>query len=63
MLRAAASLSWFGRTRVKLRLLGPGYLQSAMTLGGGTSTAAIFAGVFFGWYLLTHGPASVANFL
>ena len=34
-----------------------------MTLGGGTSTAAIFAGVFFGWYLLTHGPASVANFL
>ena len=43
-LREAETLSFWPRTRVELRLLGPGYLQSAMTLGGGTCTAAIFAG-------------------
>ena len=43
VLRAAAALPFFARTRRQLRLLGPGYLQSAMTLGGGSSTAAIFA--------------------
>ena len=31
------------RTLGYLRLIGPGYMQSAMTLGGGTAFASIFA--------------------
>ena len=48
-LRAAEALPFAQRTRVYLRMLGPGYLQSAMTLGGGSCTAAIFAGALFGY--------------
>ncbi|MCA9300437.1 MAG: divalent metal cation transporter, partial [Phycisphaerales bacterium] len=32
--------------------MGPGYMQSAMTLGGGTAFASIFAGAAFGYQLL-----------
>jgi len=59
VLRAAESLPLWARTRVELRLLGPGYLQSAMTLGGGTCTAAIFAGAVFGYQLLWVAPLAM----
>lgn len=42
------------------RLLGPGYLQSAMTLGGGTISSALFAGALFGYELLWVAPVSMA---
>jgi len=42
-----------------LRLMGPGYMQSAMTLGGGTAFASIFAGAAFGYDLLWVAPASM----
>jgi Mn2+/Fe2+ NRAMP family transporter len=41
------------------RLMGPGYLQSAMTLGGGTAFASIFAGAAFGYSLLWVAPLSM----
>jgi Mn2+/Fe2+ NRAMP family transporter len=43
-----------------LRLLGPGYLQSAMTLGGGTVSSALFAGAIFGTELLWVAPLAMA---
>ena len=43
-----------------LRMLGPGYLQSAMTLGGGTVSSALFAGAIFGYQLLWVAPLAMA---
>ena len=39
-----------------LGTMGPGYMQSAMTLGGGSAFAAIFAGAAFGYQLLWVAP-------
>ncbi|MBK7405253.1 MAG: divalent metal cation transporter [Phycisphaerales bacterium] len=44
------------RIRGYMKLMGPGYMQSAMTLGGGTATASIFAGAAFGYDLLWVAP-------
>ena len=40
-------------------MLGPGYLQSAMTLGGGSVSAALYAGALFGYSLLWVAPVSM----
>lgn len=42
-----------------LGLGGPGYLQSAMTLGGGTAAASLFAGAVFGYQLLWVAPLAM----
>ena len=47
------------RTLGYLRHMGPGYMQSAMTLGGGTAFASIFAGAAFGYQLLWVAPLSM----
>ena len=47
------------RVRGYLRLLGPGYVQSAMTLGGGTASSALFAGAVFGYELLWVAPIAM----
>ena len=47
------------RTLGYLRLMGPGYMQSAMTLGGGTAFASIFAGAAFGYQLLWVAPVAM----
>ena len=39
--------------------MGPGYMQSAMTLGGGSAFAAIFAGAAFGYSLLWVAPLAM----
>ena len=39
------------RLRTYATMIGPGYLQSAMTLGGGTATTALFTGAVFGYSL------------
>ena len=39
--------------------MGPGYMQSAMTLGGGSAFAAIFAGAAFGYRLLWVAPLAM----
>lgn len=51
--------SFLPRTFGYLRLMGPGYLQSAMTLGGGTAFSAIFAGAAFGYQLLWVAPVAM----
>ena len=38
---------------------GPGYLQSAMTLGGGTALSSIYAGRMFGYDLLWVAPVGM----
>tara|TARA_Y100001956_G_scaffold31038_1_gene30487 strand:- start:930 stop:2330 length:1401 start_codon:yes stop_codon:yes gene_type:complete len=38
---------------------GPGYLQSALTLGGGTVTAMLFSGAAYGYQLLWVAPLSM----
>ncbi|MCZ6597465.1 MAG: divalent metal cation transporter [Planctomycetota bacterium] len=47
------------RTFGYMRLMGPGYMQSAMTLGGGTAFASIFAGAAFGYQLLWVAPLAM----
>jgi Mn2+/Fe2+ NRAMP family transporter len=42
-----------------LRLIGPGYLQSAMTLGGGTAVSSLLAGALFGYTLLWVAPVAM----
>ncbi len=42
-----------------LRKGGPGYLQSALTLGGGTAATMLFAGAAFGYGLLWVAPISM----
>lgn len=44
------------RIRAYLKMIGPGYMQSAMTLGGGTAAASLFAGALFGYELLWVAP-------
>lgn len=58
-LRALAVKPVRARLRGYLRLLGPGYLQSAMTLGGGTASSALFAGATFGYDLLWVAPVAM----
>jgi len=48
-----------GLFRQYLRTMGPGYMQSAMTLGGGSAFAAIFAGAAFGYKLLWVAPLAM----
>ena len=50
---------WLKRCRGYLRLSGPGYLQSAMTLGGGTAVTSLFAGAAFGYKLLWVAPVAM----
>lgn len=55
-LAALAGQPWPRRVRTYLRLIGPGYLQSAMTLGSGTAASCLFAGAAFGYELLWVAP-------
>lgn len=55
-LRALEGVPLGRRLRGYARLVGPGYLQSAMTLGGGTAAASVFAGAAFGYQLLWVAP-------
>ena len=48
-----------GRIAGYLRFMGPGYLQSAMTLGGGSAFAALFGGAAFGYQLLWVAPTAM----
>lgn len=58
-LRGLAAEPPLARLRGYLKLLGPGYMQSAMTLGGGTASSALFAGAAFGYGLLWVAPVAM----
>jgi Mn2+/Fe2+ NRAMP family transporter len=44
-----------------LRQGGPGYLQSALTLGGGTASACLLSGAAFGYELLWVAPVGILS--
>lgn len=48
-----------GRWAGYMRKGGPGYLQSALTLGGGSASASLFAGAAFGYQLLWVAPTAM----
>jgi len=58
-LRELESKGWLERTSGYLKFAGPGYLQSAFTLGGGTAAASLFAGAAFGYALLWVAPVAM----
>jgi manganese transport protein len=58
-LAALDNKSFVPRTLGYMRHMGPGYMQSAMTLGGGTAFASIFAGAAFGYQLIWVAPLSM----
>jgi manganese transport protein len=51
-----ATRPWFARKLAYMRRGGPGYLQSALTLGGGTASACILSGAAFRYELLWVAP-------
>lgn len=51
-----AKRPWLARKLAYLRRGGPGYLQSALTLGGGTASACLLSGAAFGTQLLWVAP-------
>lgn len=50
---------WAGRFFGYLKLSGPGWIQSALTLGGGSGSLSLFAGALAGYALLWVQPASM----
>jgi len=58
-LQEQESKSRAARWTAFLRKGGPGYLQSALTLGGGSAATMLFAGAAFGYGLLWLGPVSM----
>lgn len=58
-LAALGHKSFLKRWRGYLRMTGPGWMQSAMTLGGGTAMASLFAGAMLQYKLLWLQPLSM----
>ena len=58
-LAALQQKSIFNRWRGYLRMTGPGWMQSAMTLGGGSATASLFAGAMLQYKLLWVQPLAM----
>lgn len=58
-LRETAGRPWLVRQLRYLRRGGPGYLQSALTLGGGTASACLLSGAAFGYQLLWVAPLAM----
>ncbi|MCC6671311.1 MAG: divalent metal cation transporter [Planctomycetes bacterium] len=59
-LLAISALPWPRRALSFLARGGPAYLQSALTLGGGTASAAVLSGAAFGYELLWVAPLGMA---
>lgn len=55
-LAGIAGRPWLARQLAYMRRGGPGYLQSALTLGGGTASACILSGAAFNYELLWVAP-------
>lgn len=59
MLVQVQSESWVKRAKTYFKFLGPGFLQSAITLGGGTASACLLAGSKYGYKLLWVQPLAM----
>jgi hypothetical protein len=58
-LRALADKPALGRIPAYLRLSGPGWLQGAMTLGGGSAITSLTIGAVYGYQLLWVQPLAM----
>lgn len=58
-IRALAGKAWYQRLPTYLKLSGPGWLQGAMTLGGGSAVTSLSIGAIFGYELLWVQPLAV----
>ena len=58
-LRELSGRPWLGRLGGYFKLSGPGWIQSALTLGGGSGSLSLFAGALAGYTLLWVQPASM----
>ena len=58
-LEALAQKPWLQRMPTYLRLSGPGWLQGAMTLGGGSAVTSLTIGAVYGYELLWVQPVSM----
>lgn len=59
LLTQAQNTPWWKRFRIYSKFLGPGFVQSAMTLGGGTASACLLAGSKYGYKLLWIQPLAM----
>jgi len=59
MLAEVQKMPWSRRVRAYVKFLGPGFLQSAMTLGSGTVAACLKAGSTYGYKLLWIQPIAM----
>ncbi|MFA0782566.1 Nramp family divalent metal transporter, partial [Fervidibacter sacchari] len=60
LMEQLGQLPWWQKVWVLLKLSGPGYLQSAFTLGSGTASACVLAGSKYGYQLLWVHPLAIA---
>lgn len=59
LLKQLEQVPWWKKVWVLLKLSGPGYLQSAFTLGSGTASACVLAGSKYGYQLLWVHPLAI----
>lgn len=59
LLEQMGQMPWWQRFWLMLKLSGPGYLQSAFTLGSGTASACVLAGSKYGYQLLWVHPLAI----
>ncbi|MEX0928395.1 MAG: hypothetical protein WDZ53_03250, partial [Balneolales bacterium] len=59
LLRAVQDKSLPVRTRAYLKLSGPGFLQSALSLGGGSLASSLYLGVLAGYSMLWLQPIAM----
>ncbi|MEO9947296.1 MAG: divalent metal cation transporter [Paraglaciecola sp.] len=59
VLRALAKKPWYARVPTYLKLSGPGWLQGAMTLGGGSAVTSLTIGAVFGYEFLWVQPVAM----
>lgn len=59
MLQALSKKPWYARIPKYVKLSGPGWLQGAMTLGGGSAVTSLTIGALFGYELLWVQPVAM----
>lgn len=58
-LRSLSARPWYARVPSYVKLSGPGWLQGAMTLGGGSAVTSLTIGALFGYELLWVQPVAM----
>lgn len=58
-LQALSNRPWYARVPSYVKLSGPGWLQGAMTLGGGSAVTSLTIGALFGYELLWVQPVAM----